>query len=64
MVFDDRVDEKYYYIGDNFLGGLLKKQTIQVMDQVRGFWDGQTNLEMIGWQVMVTDTPDKVIPEK
>ncbi len=61
MVFDDRVDEKYYYIGDNFLGGLLKKQTIQVMDQVRGFWDGQTNLEMIGWQVMVTNTPDKSV---
>lgn len=31
------------------------------MDQVRGFWDGQTNLEMIGWQVMVTNTPDKSV---
>lgn len=61
MVFDDRVDEKYYYLGDNFLGGLLKKQTIQVMDQVRDFWNGQANPEMIGWRVMVTDTPDKAV---
>lgn len=61
MVFDDRAEEKYYSLGDNFLGGLLKKQTIQVMDQIRSFWNGQTNPEMIGWRVMVTDTPDKSV---
>lgn len=58
MFFDGRTDEKYYYLGDSFLGGLLTPQVIQVMEQVRGFWEGQEDLGTIGWQVMVTDTPD------
>lgn len=61
MFFDDRTAEKNYFIGDNFLGGLLKKQTIQVMEQVRDFWEGRTDLETMGWQVLVTDTPDKSV---
>lgn len=61
MFFDDRADEKNYYFGGSFLGGLLKKQTTQVMEQVRRFWEGQTDLENVGWQVMVTDTPEKSV---
>lgn len=62
MVFDDRSGRTFYSFGSQFLGGLIRKETIHTMELIRSIWSGQANPEAQGWRVLVTDTAgDSVI---
>lgn len=51
LVFDDRTDRRFYAFGDQFFGGVLRKETISMVESVCDLCRMEPNLEMQGWRV-------------
>lgn len=49
LVFDDRTERRFYAFGDQFFGGILRKETISMVDGVCNLCRTEPNLEMQRW---------------
>lgn len=61
MVFDSRLTSKFFHFGGSFLGGVLRTDSMSLMQEIRGFWLSQQAPDQLGWQILVSEDKNAVI---
>ena len=61
LVFDDRTDRRFYAFGDQFFGGVLRKETISMVERVSELCRMEPNPQMQGWRVFGFEEEDESV---